>query len=316
MRGRSLFDSPGLTTAIEIAPNRVSVVRIAEQDGRLVVQSQASEPLPAGVVAPSLTAVNLTDRDQVAAAISRVLAATGPRVTRAGLIVPDPVAKVSFVRFEKVPPRSDDLEQLIRWQVRKTAPFQVEEAQIAFSRGAAAPDGSVEFVVALARRSVVEEYEGACAGAGVHAGLVDLATFNILNAVQAGTRVEGDWLLVAMAATYTTIAIVRGDDLIFFRTRPEGEGSLADLVHQTAMYYEDRLRGAGFQRLLLSGGGAAAGDLEIARVVRELEGRFGARLEHVDPRHAVALTDRIPADAVLLDRLAPLLGLLVRSRAA
>ena len=39
-----------------------------------------------------------------------------------------------------------------------------------------------------------------------------------------------------------------GEHLVFFRNRAaDGEAGLADMVHQTAMYYEDRLSGAGFR---------------------------------------------------------------------
>ena len=91
----------------------------------------------------------------------------------------------------------------------------------------------------------MREYEAACAAAGAHAGLVDLATFGLVNAVLASEpRLAGDWLLVHVTPEYGTIVILRGDDLIFFRNRAEGsDESLADLVHQTAMYYEDRLGG-------------------------------------------------------------------------
>ena len=42
--------------------------------------------------------------------------------------------------------------------------------------------------------------------------------------------------------------------LIFYRHRgADGTESLTDLVHQTAMYYEDRLNGTGFRRVLVAG---------------------------------------------------------------
>ena len=87
-----------------------------------------------------------------------------------------------------MPPRAQDLDQLIRWHVRKSAPFPIEDAQVTYSPGGAAPDGGREFVVAVARRDVVEQFEGVCADAGAHAGLVDLATFSLVNAVLAYDR--------------------------------------------------------------------------------------------------------------------------------
>ena len=119
--------------------------------------------------------------------------------------------------------------------------------------------------MSVARRTVIEEYEGLCAEAGASAGIVDLATFNVVNAVLAGRQPPtADWLLVNVAADYTTIAILRGASLIFFRNRgSDAEGTLLDLVHQTTMYYEDRLQGGGFTRALLAG--ADGGDFEQMR---------------------------------------------------
>ena len=153
---------------------------------------------------PSLTAPNVQNRQAVVAALGRVLEQIG-RPRRVGLVVPDLVAKVSLVRFEQVPARAADLEQLVRWQVRKTAPFPIEEAQVSFVPGikvASGADGGggagQEFIVSLARRATIEDYEALCADAGAHAGLVDLTTFNVINAVLAGTPAVaggvGDWL--------------------------------------------------------------------------------------------------------------------------
>ena len=59
--------------------------------------------------------------------------------------------------------------------------------------------GGREFVVASARRDIIAEYEGVCTAAGVHAGLVDLATFNLVNLQLASASGGGDWLLVHLA---------------------------------------------------------------------------------------------------------------------
>jgi len=311
----ALRESSGPTVAVEIASDRVSAASLELRAGQPVVSAHATEPLPPGALVPSLTGQNVHDRAAVAAALGRVFDRIGGRPRRIGLVVPDLIAKVSLVRFEKVPPRTRDLDQLVRWQVRKTAPFPIEEAQVTYVPGVLAVDGQ-EFIVSLARRSVVEEYERLCADAGAHAGIVDLATFNVINAVLAGAGAPaGDWLLVNVASDYASIAIVRGADLIFFRNRGgEGDGTLADLVHQTAMYYEDRLAGGGFTRVILAGGGQPASEMDEIR--RSLAERLATGVDSLDPRTAAALTDRISAAPTLLDTLAPLVGLLLRGREA
>jgi len=317
-----LRETSGPTVAVEVAAHQVSAAGIEYRSGTALVATHTTEPLPAGALVPSLTATNVHNRQAVVDVIRRVLERTG-RPRRIGLVVPDLVAKVSFVRFEQPPSRPADLDQLVRWQVRKTAPFAVDDAQVSFVPGLKASDGQ-EFVVSLARRAVVEEYESICAEAGAYAGIVDLATFNVINAVLASSTAEGeaDWLLVNVAPDYASIAILRGKHLIFFRNRVaaggEDEGTLPDLVHQAAMYYEDRLSGGGFARVFLTGAASAgprhAEDAEQFR--RILQERLGTAVENVDPRYAAALTDRIAAGPALLDTLAPLVGLLLRGRDA
>ena len=145
------------------------------------------------------------------------------------------------------------------------------------------------------------------------------ASLNLINAVArsgAADHGAGDWLVVHVAPDYATLAIVRDKDLIFFRTRQlETYGDLADLVHQTAMYHEDRLGGGQFARVVLSGAaarGADAGELAAARP----RGADGREVEALDFRGAAAMRDRITAGAELLDALAPAVGVVLRERVA
>lgn len=310
----SWLASPTPDAAVEIAPSRVSAATLSSRGGAPAVQAYAAEALERGVLHASLTSQNIADRGAVTVALRAVLDRLGTRVSRIALVIPDLAAKVSVIRFDRIPDRRDDLDQLVRWQVRKAAPFPIEEASISYTAGAATPDGGGEFVVVLARRDVVTEYEEVCAAVGVHAGLVDLATFSVVNMTLASAGGgEGDSLIVHMRPEYTSIAILRGGHLIFFRNRPEDdEETLADVVHQTAMYYQDRLSGEGFGRLLLGGSGRAEGSLEEAR--RSLEDRLGTHVEPIDPSGVVGLPDRVGASSDVMDGIAPLAGMLLRTR--
>jgi len=306
--------------AVQIARNRVSAAAVTVRDSKLSVTAHAVEPLPAGALSPALNSQNIADPRLVASSLQRVFERMGIRPKRVSLAVPDLVAKVSILKFEKVPDRAHDLEELVRWQVRKAAPFRIEDAQLSYVPGFKAGDGGTEFVVVMARHDIIREYEAVCEAAGAQAGIVDLATFNVINAVLAGPQApDGDWLLVHVTQEDATMAILRRENLVFFRNHAaDGEGSLADMVHQTAMYYEDRLSGAGFRRVLLAGSGAPAADggQDADYLRRALEQRLDTRVDTIDPRGAATLTDRITADTELLDTLAPLVGLLARERAA
>jgi type IV pilus assembly protein PilM len=308
--------SPPPSVGVEIASDRVTAVSLSRQSGGWIVGSHGSERLPAGVVTPTLNGTNIHDTRAVAAALRSAFEKLGGRPRRIALVIPDTAAKLSLLRFEKVPGQAD-LDQLIRWQMRKAAPFKTEDAQLSWVPAAALPGGGREYLVTLARRDIVESYMHACAEAGAEAGVVDLASLNLINAALAsGADAGGDWLIVHVAPDYATLAIVRHKDLIFFRTRQlEGEADLADVVHQTAMYYEDRLAGATFARVVLSGASARGVDAG-ERLRRNLEERLGVKVEALDFRGTAAMRDRIGAGTDLLDALAPAVGVVLRERVA
>jgi type IV pilus assembly protein PilM len=305
--------SPPLDAAIEIAPEAVSIAVLGGRGQNAFVQGYAVEPMPVNAVVPSLTATNMPDRDVVVRALRSACESVGVRPRRVALVVPDLVGKVSLVKFDRTPTRRDDLDQLIRWQVKKSTPFPIEDACVTHSPGAQGADGN-EFVVVAARREIIREYEGVCEEVGIEAGLVDLATIGVVNLfLSSGPAATGDWLVVHMRPEYTSIVILRREDLIFFRNRAEGdEEALQDVVHQTAMYYQDRLGGKGFSRVLLGGLGKAPGAVDMAR--RDLEEHMGTVVEPIDPTRGASLTDRIQATPELMATLSPLVGMLLRTR--
>ena len=312
----SWFASPPPPAALEIQARRVSAVAIASQGSTRTVTAHASEPLPDGAVTPALNAVNVHDQDALVTAIRSVLERITPRPKRVALVLPDAVAKVSLLRFEKIPAKVQELEQLVRWQMRKAVPFRIEEAQLSWIEGAPLEGGGREYLVLAARHDIVQSYEQACDAAGIHAGIVDIASTNLVNAVLATSpsASTADWLLVHAAPEFATMVVVRNGRVIFYRNRAADGATydMGDLVHQTAMYFEDRLGGAAFSRVNLAGGGAFGTGAEGLR--RQIEDRLGTRVEPLDVRGGVTLRDRITAGADLLDTIAPAVGVLLRDR--
>lgn len=324
--------SPPPSVGVEIASDRVTAVSLMRQANNWIVGAHGTERLAPGVVTPALNAVNVHDARALSAALRSAFDKLGARPRRVALVIPDTAAKLSLLRFEKIPAEAD-LDQLIRWQMRKAAPFKPEDAQISWAPAAPIPGGGREYLVTLGRRDVVESYMKGCADAGAAAGLVDLASLNLINAALASgaqttagdpstgsgssrATPRGDWLVVHVAPDYATLAIVRDKDLIYFRTRQlESEADLADLIHQTAMYHEDRLSGGRFARIVLSG--ATARGVETGeRLRRGLEERMGVKVDALDFRGTAAMRDRISAGPELLDALAPAVGVILREQVA
>ena len=343
-----LFASPPPPAAVEISARRVTVVAVAASGAERTVTSHTTESLPDGAVTPALNGVNVHDEAALAGALTQAIERVTPKPRRVALILPDTVAKVSLLRFEKIPAKAQDLEQLVRWQMRKAVPFRIEDAQISWLPAVELDGGGREYLVLAARRDIVQSYERACEAAGVHAGIVDIASLNLVNAVLAadpagatGDSSTGaglsrapsrddpstssgssrapsrdDWLLVHAATEYATLIVVRNGRVIFYRNRPS-EGAvqdMGDLVHQTAMYFEDRLGGTAFSRVILAGSAATDTGGEVIR--QQIEERLGARVDRLDVRSSVTVRDQAAGASSpdRLDALAPAVGVLLRDR--
>ena len=261
-----------------------------------------------GALVPSLTAPNIHDRAGGRRRARPACSSGSGRPRRIGLVVPDPVAKVSLVRFEQVPARAQDLDQLVRWQVQQdgAVPDRGGAGQLRAGRPRRRRPGVRRVARAARRRS--RSTRALCAEAGAHAGLVDLATFNVVNAVLAGAAPPaGDWLLVNVAPDYASIAILRGaaPDLLpqprrrrptarspIWCTRRRCTTRIGCRAAASAAWCWPARRRRRRSRRRRRAAFAAASRSGSARPV-----------ETVDPRTAAALTDRIAAAPALLDTL-------------
>jgi len=319
LRLPSWLKPPQPDVAIEIAHRRLTVVQLG-RGNPAVVTGYASETLPDEAVVPSLTGRNIAQPKVVSDTLKRALERAGIKSpTRVALIVPDTVARVSLLPFEQMPARQSELEQLIRWNVKKSVPFPVEDAVMSYIP-TTVEGGITTLAAVVSRRDVIAEYEAITDAIGAHAGVVDLASFNVVNtALASGMAPKGDWLIVCLADGSTTILIMRNASLMFHRHKPAADSEpLSALVHQTAMYHEDRLGGTRFARVFVSGGvgGGIFGGGGHDRARQEIATRLEAEVQTLDVRAAAALTDRVTVSPELLDALAAPVGALLRERGA
>ena len=78
------------------------------------------------------------------------------------------------------------------------------------------------------------------------------------------------------------------------------------------MYYEDRLGGSGFARVVLADAAAPGSATDLRR---SIETRVGVPVESMNPMQAVPLSDRISPPQDLVHTLTPALGLVLAQHA-
>lgn len=252
---RRLFEPDYPLLAVEVREQAVGVVRLVREGGRRVLGAAASLELPEGVVRLSMAEPNVADP----AAFRRTLSATLERagVLRGGrtaLVLPDPVAKLALVPTSEIRGRkAAETEELIRFRLRKSVPFDIRQALVAWVP-AGSRDGEPLALVSTIHHAVLEGYEEACRAVGLHAGLVELAGVAILNAVE-GTRPKADRLIINWDQGYLSLLLTRAGSPALIRTLTGEAASAPDNVvrevAQTVLYYRERLGGVGLAQAVM-----------------------------------------------------------------
>lgn len=253
---RQLRDPERPLIGIEVRQGSIGVVRAKREGGRLAFAAGASLELPKGSLEVSITQANILDPKAFEETLKAVLTRAGVAgAARVGLVLPDPVARVALVPASEIQEKNKAAaDELLRFKLRKSVPFDIREARIAV-----AANRQAETVVVVAIfQPVLEGYERACVSLGLQPGLVELAAFSLLRAAvppDATIQHGEDRLLVNWDEGYVTLLLARGDWPLIVRTLT-GEAAMqpSEVVREvanTVLYYRERLEGRGLSQALV-----------------------------------------------------------------
>jgi type IV pilus assembly protein PilM len=233
----------------------VVVARAAE--GGKSLDAAAAAALPAGSLTPGLQQANFADRAQVLPFLRDSMAAVGGRSRDICLVIPDATTRVMLLDFETLPEKKEDADAVVRFRLKKSLPFEVEQAAVSFDRqGTSNP---IRVVAAVTPRSVLEEYESLVREAGYNPGSVLPSMLAALGLADASRPT----MVIKVEHGTTTFAIVDQDQLLLYRALDNGGSavtgqSLVDDVNTSLVYFEDRY-GVGVDRVLVTGVHSAQG---------------------------------------------------------
>jgi type IV pilus assembly protein PilM len=236
---RWLHAMPHPPMIVEMAPHYVAAAREAGTGVRL--DGVAVEPLPAGSVMASPVETNVTQPDAVRGALRRVFSHIPPHGSPVTLVVPDQVVRLFILPFDKLPRRASEALPLLRWRLKKSVPFDMDETVVSWFRQGGR-DGSLEIVAAVARQRIVREYEEIIESLGTHAGVVVSSTLATLALLE-----ETGATLLARLSGY------RSTDMPSEAAQLEPQAML-DEIFPAVAYYQDTW-GFAIDRARLSGFG-------------------------------------------------------------
>lgn len=216
-------------------------------------------------------------------------AGTAPRKTATALVIPDYAVRMAILDFEEFPSGEQEREALLRFRLRKTVPFHIDEAKLSYAIQVEEAQRIEVLVVAIAK-PILDEYEGIFTAAGYRVGLVTpscLATLRLCVNAEPGLT-----LLAKMAGSTLSVLLVESGRLRLVRcldlagheddAQAGEEQAVGQVLQQTIAYAEDQInRPVG--RLLLSGFGH-----ETDTLGRFAEREFGLSYAPVRSRFGTA----------------------------
>jgi type IV pilus assembly protein PilM len=239
-----------LRLACEITLGGVFAARASSKTARLDLFT--SRRLQPGTITPGLSAPNVHDGQALRTAISGALEALTGKSRDVLAILPDSVIRVLLIDFETLPAKAADIEPVIRFRLKKSLPFDVEQAAVSYD--VRRDNGAVRVVAAVSPRSVIEEYEAAFRDAGYSPGGIVPSSLAALGMVE-GQRPT---LVLKVDPANIMIAATQNQELRLIRTLENPHGAqvtaaeLAEAVLPSAVFFEDTF-GARIEKIFLSG---------------------------------------------------------------
>ncbi len=265
---RWLHAMPHPSLVVEIAADHVAAARWGVSRGSL--EGYAAEPLPAGSLMPSPVDANVTQPDAVKEGLRRVFSRLPHRSGPLALLVPDMAVRVFVLPFENLPRKAEDALPLLRWRLKKSVPFDVDETTVSWMRQAGR-DGGLEVVTAIARRRILREYEELLETMDVRAGVVLSSSLAALPLLEQ----SGATLVARLCGSTLTTAVVQGQSLCVYRSTELAAGArqfdaqaVLEEVFPAVAYFQDTW-GREIDRAYLAGFGEKA-DLFRGALGREL----------------------------------------------
>jgi type IV pilus assembly protein PilM len=205
------------------------------------------------------------------------------------VVIPDAAVRIVLLDFEALPERRQDADSVVRFRLKKSLSFEVDDAALSYD--VRRSNGAIKVVAAVAPSGVREEYESLFRDAGFNPGVVLPSMLASLGAVEASAPT----LALKVDLSSTSVAIVQGEDLLLYRTLENAHGdrldatALADDIYSSLVFFQDNY-GMKVERILLGG---LASTQEIGAA---LESQTGARVgDLVSGSQAVGQSGLAPA---------------------
>jgi hypothetical protein len=246
-RLKSHFQDRLLPDAVfQLSPAFLSGIRVSKKDGS--IRSGFVLPLRDHPLSPSFDRPNVNDPSALEEAVAQGMENLRLSSGLAAILVPEPSARVFVLSVDSFPRTGKERDTFLRWRIGKQMPLIPDDARIdyAFTPGR----GARKIIVAMARQTVIREYESLFEKAGLKPVLVTVPSLALINLVGQGGPSNG--ILLNLEDETLTLLAVMDSGWALYRQKgvggsggPEAEERADNIVREaenTIRFLEDKER--------------------------------------------------------------------------
>lgn len=233
------------------------VFELSEAGVAFGIQGQTGfEPFPPETLHASPLEDNLRNADVAAELLKRIAPPGNAKWRPAALILPDQAVRVSLLDFDSFPSAASEQEALVRFRVKKTIPFDVDEARISFTPlPSVSGRDKTDVLVVTVSLGILARYEALFRAASLHPGEI---TTSALAALELYNE-PGVVILIKRSGNTLTIVAMRDGRPRLYRCLdvdsdvPERfDEELLEILQPTFAFVEDEV-GEPVSKLILCG---------------------------------------------------------------
>ena len=255
----------------------LTFVRLAGAKPRPRVEKLRTVQLAAGTFEIGALTPSVRNPEAIAEAARRIKVEAG-RLERVSILLPDSWFRINLIDVPKLPRRSSEANEVVRWSLKRLTPFNPNELRMQWTQISSRGTEPVRILVISALEKSLAAIEAAFAAAGIAVGSIEPTGLNVWNAILTrDTPADGRVLVYLRDGDFTT-CVFRGTEPLFIRSRSlGGERRVEQEIRLSASFLRPMLETNPVAKCYIAGNGQVTG-----HVIDVLAQEFGAEVEVLD----------------------------------
>ena len=287
---------------LNIGASSIGLVRLKGRGKQSQIHRYKVHKVLPHIVMPSPTERNIQDPGEFKKVLQKLFLEEGIQRKPISLSLPDLAVKVLLIKFDHIPKKKGDLEQLIRWNMEKTFLSPLQEAHLSYQildQGKGKVKGCT-VLASMIQRDILFEYEDLIRSIGCFPVLIDISSFHVFNLFREILLKEVPWgeefLFVNVCDANFTVMIFNQGLPDFIRIKGFRDRSLSEQdnggfrvekiieeIETSFRFYNRTGNKESLKRIYLFG------ESQTSELVSPMESRFNLRVKVLDPQTSVAM---------------------------